>query len=140
MRPHHLHSSFGDKPISRRACLRYFRESGARNFDMLPGVDTVLLALADYQAIYNSPMPPDWAHYLAHASQLLEFAFHAQGLTAVRQPLVDGHTLMRYFDLKPGREIGVLLERLQEAHAAGEIRTPDDALALAATWVLEARD
>jgi len=140
MRPHHLHASYGDKPLSRRSCLRYYRDSGQRNFDMLPGVDTVLLALADYQAIYAGSMPPDWPAYLAHAGQLLEFAFHSHGLNEVRQPLVDGHTLMRYFDLKPGREIGVLLERLQEAHVAGEIATPDDALALAATWVLEARD
>lgn len=140
MRPHHLHGSFGDKPLSRRACLRYYRDSSARNFDMLPGVDTVLLALADYQAIFVAPMPPEWDLYLAHAAQLLEFAFHAHGLTEVRQPLVDGHTLMRYFNLKPGREIGALLERLQEAHAGGEIATPDDALALAATWVLEPRD
>ncbi len=140
MRPHHLHGSFGAAPISRRACFRYFRDSGGRSFDLLPGVDTVLLALADYQAIYAAPEPPGWPQYLAHASQLLEFAFHAEGLTQVRQPLVDGHTLMRYFDLKPGREIGRLLERLQEAQAAGEVRTADEALALAAAWVVEPRD
>jgi putative nucleotidyltransferase with HDIG domain len=140
MRPHHLHASFGAAPISRRACFRYFRDSGGRSFDQLPGVDTVLLALADYQAIYAAPEPPGWQQYLAHAGQLLAFALDAEGLTQVRQPLVDGHTLMRYFDLKPGREIGHLLERLQEAQAAGEIRTADEALALAATWVVEPRD
>jgi hypothetical protein len=85
-------------------------------------------------------MPPDWDAYLRHASQLLEFAFHARGLEQLRQPLLDGHTLMRYFDLKPGREIGVLLERLQEAQAAGDIATTDEALALAATWVVEPKD
>jgi poly(A) polymerase len=140
MRPHHLNLSFAQTDLSRRACFRFFRDTGARSLDLLPGVDVVLLALADYQATYVAPMPPGWEDYLRHAGQLLEFAFHAAGLEQVRQPLVDGHTLIRYFDLKPGREIGVLLERLQEAQAAGDIATADEALALAATWVVEARD
>lgn len=140
MRPHHLHMSFAGRSISRRAAFRFFRDIGARNLDLLPGVDVVLLALADYQATRVAPMPLGWEEYLQHAGQLLEFAFHERGLVQARQPLVDGHTLMRYFDLKPGREIGNLLERLQEAQAAGEIADADEALALAATWVLEPRD
>jgi hypothetical protein len=74
---------------------------------------------------------------LRHVSQLLEFAFHDEGLEQVRRPLVDGHTLMRYFNLRPGREVGSLLDRLHEAQAAGEIESADEALAMAATWVLE---
>jgi poly(A) polymerase/tRNA nucleotidyltransferase (CCA-adding enzyme) len=140
MRPHHLNMSFEHTNLSRRACFRFFRDTGARSLDLLPGVDVVLLALADYQATYVAPMPPGWEEYLQHAGQLLDFAFHARGLEQVRQPLVDGHTLMRYFDLKPGREIGNLLERLQEAQAAGDITTADEALALASTWVLDTRD
>jgi poly(A) polymerase len=137
MRPHHLHASFGTKPLSRRACFRFFRDVGGRGFDVLPGVDVVMLALADYQAIYMADLPPDWDGYLHHTVQLLEFAFHTEGLQQVRRPLVDGHTLMRYFNLQPGPEVGSLLERLQEAQAAGEIGTKDEALAMAATWVLE---
>jgi hypothetical protein len=135
MRPHHLHMSFAGRAISRRACFRFFRDIGSRSLDLLPGVDVVLLALADYQATQVAPMPAGWTEYLAHAGQLIEFAFQAHGLPQVRQSLVDGHTLMRYFDLKPGREIGHLLEELQEAQAAGEIATADEALALAATWL-----
>lgn len=140
MRPHHLHASFGDGAISRRSRFRFFRDTGRRNFDVLPGIDVILLALADYQAIYAAPLPPEWRQYLAHGLQLLEFAFQSHGLEQARQPLVDGHTLMRYFDLKPGKEIGYLLERLQEAQAAGEIATAEDALAMAATWVMEQKD
>ncbi len=140
MRPHHLHPSFGANPLSRRACFRFFRDAGGRGFDILPGVDVVMLALADYQATTMADPPPDWEGYLRHMVQLLEFAFHAEGLQQVRRPLVDGHTLMRYFNLQPGPEVGSLLERLQEAQAAGEIATPDEALALAATWVLEKKN
>jgi putative nucleotidyltransferase with HDIG domain len=137
MRPHHLHASFGNEPISRRACFRFFRGTGGRSLDLLGGIDVVLLALADYQATSMADPPPDWEGYLRHAVQLLTFALHAEGLDQVRRPLVDGHTLMRYFDLKPGPEIGDLLEYLQEAQAAGEIADADEALALAATWMLE---
>lgn len=137
MRPHHLHASFGENPLSRRACYRFFRDAGGRSFDVLPGVDVVMLALADYQATSMADPPPNWEGYLRHMVQLLEFAFHTEGLQQVRRPLVDGHTLMRYFNLQPGPEVGSLLERLQEAQAAGEIATPDEALAMAATWVLE---
>jgi putative nucleotidyltransferase with HDIG domain len=140
MRPHHLHASFGTNPLSRRACFRFFRDSGGRGFDVLPGVDVVMLALADYQAIYVADMPPNWDGYLRHMGQLLEFAFHTQGLEQVRRPLVDGHTLMRYFNLVPGPEVGSLLERLLEAQAAGEIATSEEALAMAAHWVLDQRN
>jgi hypothetical protein len=39
---------------------------------------------------------------------------------------------MERFDLKPGPQIGVLLEKINEARAAGEISTQEEALALAA--------
>lgn len=140
MRPHLLHASFGADRLSRRACYRFFRDSGGQTFDNFPGVDIVLLALADYQATCNAPLPPDWETYLAHACDLLEFAFHADGLEQARTPLVDGHTLMRYFSLKPGPQVGDLLERIQEAQAAGEVHDAEEALALAASWILDRKE
>ena len=137
MRPHLLDASFGEAPISRRALYRFFRDTGGRQLDTLPGVDVVMLALADYQAIFGEDVPPNWDGYLRHAAQLLEFAFSDQGMEQSRRPLVDGHTVMEYFSLTPGRQVGELLERLQEAQAAGEIATREDALALAAEWVTE---
>ena len=63
----------------------------------------------------------------------LIYAFDAQGLQQAVQPLIDGHTLMHYFNLTPGRQVGALLSSLQEAQAAGEVASPQEALALAAT-------
>ena len=40
---------------------------------------------------------------------------------------------MHYFNLTPGRQVGALLSSLQEAQAAGEVASPQEALALAAT-------
>lgn len=136
MRPHLLHASFGADPLSRRACYRFFRDSAsgnqARAVEGEVGIDTVLLALADYQAIYAASPPPNWTDYVRHAAELIAFGLAPNGLTETRQPLVDGHTLMAYFKLAPGPQIGALLEQLREAQAAGEIATPEEGLALAA--------
>jgi hypothetical protein len=140
MRPHHLHMAFPGQPISRRALYRFFRDTGMRESDALPGVDVIMLALADYQAIYAVEAPPDWEDYVRHAGEMLAFAFERDGLDRARQPLIDGHTVMQYFNLAPGRRIGVLLDRLQEAQASGDIGTREEALALAATWMPEFRD
>ncbi len=132
MRPHLLHASFGRAALSRRACYRFFRDSANRTGDALIGVMTVLLALADYQAIYAVSPPPDWSDYVQHMGQLLAYGLAPGGLEEVRAPLVDGHTLMAYFDLPPGRQVGLLLEQLREAQASGEITSPEEGLALAA--------
>jgi poly(A) polymerase/tRNA nucleotidyltransferase (CCA-adding enzyme) len=135
MRPHALHTSFGADPISRRALYRYFRETDARLSDSLAGVDTALLALADYQGIYRASPPPEWVEYLRHIDQFLDYAFSEQGLAQARRPLVDGHTLMQQFNLPPGPRLGELLGQLQEAQAAGEVHTAEDALLLVGEWL-----
>jgi poly(A) polymerase/tRNA nucleotidyltransferase (CCA-adding enzyme) len=129
MRPHHLHHSFAGQPISRRACHRFFRDVGGRQFGGLAGVDTLLLALADFQAIYHKRPAYDEGDYLAHLQEMLEFAF----TTAAEQPkpLLDGHTLMSKLELPPGPQIGAILEEVLEAQMAGEITTPSEALTLA---------
>ncbi|MFO7634119.1 MAG: HD domain-containing protein [Caldilinea sp.] len=136
MRPHHLHASFGADPLSRRACYRFFRDSGPANLGRVTeahvGIDTVLLALADYQAIFAASPPPEWPTYVRHVTELIAFGLAPDGLQEVRTPLVDGHTLMAYFKLTPGQQVGVLLEQLREAQAAGEIATPEEGLELAA--------
>lgn len=136
MRPHHLHSSFGSDALSRRACYRFFRDSALSSHsgatEAHVGIDTVLLALADYQAIFAHSPPPDWPGYVRHAAELIAYGLAPHGLAEVRSPLVDGHTLMAYFKLAPGPQVGALLEQLREAQAAGEITTPEEGLSLAA--------
>ncbi|MBW7882857.1 MAG: HD domain-containing protein [Caldilineaceae bacterium] len=135
MRPHHLYKSFSTGPISHRARFRFFRDSGGRTVDAMPGIDTLLLALADYQGIYSAFPPPNWDQYLRHVAEMLAYAFDEDGLVKVRTPLVDGRMVMAHFDIAPGPELGRLLEHLHEAQAAGEVRTQEEALALAADWL-----
>ncbi|MFN8493531.1 MAG: HDIG domain-containing protein [Caldilineaceae bacterium] len=138
MRPHLLDAAFVNQPLSRRACYRFLRDVGGKQFEHPAGVDTLLLGLADYQAIYKETPPPNWSGYLAHADQLFAFAFAADGLAETQQkPLVDGHLLMTHLNLKPGRLVGEMLEYLLEAQAANEIKTAEEALTLASSWLHE---
>lgn len=146
MRPHSLDSSFSGLHISRRACHRFFRDTGEKA-DRPMGVDVVLLALADRMAIpaeLNIPVSAKereyemgaWLDYLAHAGELLTYAFAEDGLARTKlNPLVNGHLLMEQLQIEPGPELGNLLGRLAEAQAAGEIETSDEALTLAQSWL-----
>ena len=133
MRPHHLENSFAMQPISRRALYRFFRDTGIAQSKDSAALDTWLLALADVQGTY-AERPPNWSEYLAHTEQVLAYAFTDQGAADVRRrPLVDGFAVMRHLDLTPGPAIGALLAQILEAQAAGDISTPEEALALAQT-------
>jgi poly(A) polymerase/tRNA nucleotidyltransferase (CCA-adding enzyme) len=132
MRPHHLHMSFVGQPISRRAMFRFFRDVGGKHSGVGPGLDTILVALADRLSVAQD-IPPDPTGYVDHLDQLLNYAFD-EG-TKMPLPLADGHTLMRRLAIKPGPRLGALMEHLMEAQAAGEIKTEDEALALAVGWL-----
>ncbi len=136
MRPHHLHNSFAGQPISRRAAYRFFRDTtrmrraDSQRGGVLPaGIDVILVALADVQAVHDGPSP-DWDDYLMHIGQLLSFVYDAPD--AAQPPLVDGHLLMHRLALKPGPLLGELLEEITEAQVAGELQTPEQAMEYAA--------
>jgi poly(A) polymerase len=132
MRPHHLHMSFLGQSISRRAMFRFFRDVGGKHSGVGPGLDALMVALADRLSV-TTDIPPDESGYLAHLEQLLQYAFD-EG-TQLPLPLVDGHILMRRLAIQPGPRLGALMEYLMEAQAAGEIMNEEEALALAAGWL-----
>lgn len=132
MRPHHLHMSFLGQRISNRALFRYFRDVGGKHSGIAPGLDALLVALADRMSV-TEDIPPDETGYIDHLDQLLVYAFDEGAKLPL--PLVDGHMLMRRLAIKPGPRLGALLEHLMEAQAAGEIKTTEEALTLASAWL-----
>jgi len=94
MRPHHLHSSFKNRGISRRAIYRFVRDlegdkAAPISETLSSSVDTTLLAWADYQSIHARLIMTDWQGYLAHLSQLLNFVFEDQDADYNRGPHMD---------------------------------------------------
>lgn len=108
---------------SRRAIYRFFRAAGSA------GVEIVLLSLADTLATYNTTLPQaHWEEELLVCRTLLEGYFETPAEVVAPPRLLDGHELQERFGLRPGAELGQLLEALQEAQASGEIKDRADAL------------
>ncbi len=123
LRPSHLARA---KRITRRAIYRYFRATD----DV--GIEVVLLNLADHLATWGPHLQERrWARRLETAETLLTHYFERHAETVAPLPLITGRDLMAELGLAEGPEVGRLLEALREAQAAGEVRTREEALALA---------
>ena len=112
-----------DLPTS-RAVYRFFRRAG----DV--AIDTLYLNLADYLAARDRYLErEEWSDYAGAVRHILETGL-TQEQTTVLPKLVDGHDLMRVLDIEPGPQVGKLLNVVEEARAASEITTREEALAL----------
>ena len=125
---HHLRPSqlrHGDEEPTPRAVHRYYRDVN----DV--AIDTVYLAMADYLAAKGPEVVADrWANHARMLGNLLD-AGREQAPAEGARRLLTGHDLMQHLNLPPGPQIGRLLEQIDEARAAGEISTREEALALA---------
>jgi len=114
-----------DGAPSRRALFRYFRDCGDA------AIDVLFLSLADHLATVGPRLEWDgWRRHVAVIKYILTQRFADETLAAPPR-LLTGHDLMEALGLSPGPLVGELLAAAEEAQGAGEIRTPDDALALA---------
>jgi poly(A) polymerase len=124
---HHLRpvqTSHDESPTS-RAIYRYFRDTG----DV--AIDVLFFSLADHLATRGADLNiASWQQHATLVNYILDQ--HQKQKSEIALPkLINGHDLMRNFNLKPGPEVGRLLEAVREAHACREINTRDEALAYA---------
>ena len=131
---HHLRPT-GMSPASKgdrdewptdRAIYRYFRDVG----DV--ALDTLYLCMADYLGAKGPELAhPEWLNHARMISHVL-YTGSREPVSIATPRLVNGHDLMSHFGLPPGPHIGSLLATIEEARAAGEIETQEQALELAA--------
>lgn len=122
MRPATMHQ--GIELPTNRAIYRYFRDVG----DV--AIDTLYLWMADHLAARGPELVLDaWAAHARMVTYILQVGTQPP-VSQQRVRLVTGHDLMQRFHLEPGPAIGRLLEQVQEAHAAGEIDSREDAMTL----------
>jgi poly(A) polymerase len=110
---------------SDRAVFRFFKATGDA------GIATLFLSLADHLATVGPRR--DMEAVRAHV-QLTGYVIHKRVVEdrVITPPkLVRGDDLISELGIAPGREIGVLLAAIEEAQAAGEVTTKEEALALA---------
>lgn len=111
---------------SRRATYRFYRDLGES------GIDICILALADFLGTYGVSLPEEnWEHLLEVVRHLLgEWWEHPQE-TITPPAVINGDDVMRELGIPPGRRVGEILEAIREAQAVGNIKSKEDALALA---------
>jgi poly(A) polymerase len=114
------------KPPSEKAIYRFFRDTKEA------GVDICLLSLADTLATYGPTLPQDnWVHHLDVVRKLLQAWWENPDERISPPALISGHDLIDELALKPGPQIGQILESVREAQASNQIRTREEALDLA---------
>ena len=109
---------------SQRAIYRYFRDTGDA------GIDILVLALADFLASRGPLVSMEaWEKHCQLINHILE-EHDKQQTKILPVKLIDGHDIMDTLGLAPGPLVGKLLAIVNEAHASGELRTREEALAL----------
>ncbi len=128
MRVHQLATA--SREVSRRSIFRYFRALEAA------GVDVCLLSLADTLAKSGVTISSaEWERELLVCRQLLEAWFDKREEWIAPPRLIGGNDIMNRFGLQPGVKIGELLEIVQEAQAAGQIQTREQAFEWLEYWL-----
>ena len=119
---HHLRLGFlvHEMPLSRRAVYRYLKACQPVE------VDVTVLSVADRLGTRGSGSQDAIAKHVELAQQLLgeALAWRARPPT----PPLRGNELARALGLRPGPDIGRLLEELTEASFAGEVTTREEAI------------
>jgi poly(A) polymerase len=110
---------------SDRAIFRFFKATDDA------GIATLFLSLADHLATVGPRRNMDAVR--EHA-RLVSYVIHKRvaDQDVVTPPrLIRGDELIAALGIEPGPEIGRLLSEIEEAQAAGDVRTKEEALALA---------
>lgn len=112
-----------EMPLSRRAVYRYLRACEPIQ------VDVTVLSMADRLATRGRGSEEAIARHLGLARQMLG---EALGWVAARPKApIRGDELAAALGITPGPELGLLLAELEEATFAGEVGSPQDAVARA---------
>ena len=112
----------GKKALTPQGIYRFFQKVDE------VGVAIILHILADTLGTYGEALPAKkWDQSVHVAQEFLSAWWNHKESIISPTPLLDGHDIQRIFGLKPGVEIGRLLDFLLEAQVRGEVRTQGEA-------------
>lgn len=109
-------------PLSRQAIYQFFKEAGE------VGVAIGILTLADMVATFGETLSKqEWQRAVQVTRDLLTAWWERQAEIISPSLLLDGNDLQKEFGLAPGKQIGRLLDALQEAQAVGKVSNKQEA-------------
>ncbi|MBN1536807.1 MAG: CCA tRNA nucleotidyltransferase [Anaerolineales bacterium] len=109
---------------TRREIYRYFKATGES------GIDAGLLYLVNKMAMGGLDLTADqFVHALSIVRALYEAWWEKFNEVISPTPWVNGNEIMESFQLAPGPLLGKILSDVQEAQAAGEVNSKEEALA-----------
>ena len=132
MRPLNLNQL---KKVSARAQFRLLRDLDGAVLDTLVVACADALATRAPSPVTGDSIPP----LLKTVSMLMDYYFQGSSHDTVIKPLLNGNEIMEALHLKPGKEVGVLIELIKEAERSGRITTTEEARALIAAEHAHAR-
>ncbi|MQG19433.1 MAG: CCA tRNA nucleotidyltransferase [SAR202 cluster bacterium] len=122
LRPGQL-SSKKDIP-SNRALYRFYRDLG----DLY--IPIIILYLADVLAAAGPKLTQnDWNNTLRYVNHIIAYQSIILEENSLNT-LLTGHEIMSTFGLESGKIVGDLLEKVNESHALGQLKSKQDALDL----------
>jgi tRNA nucleotidyltransferase/poly(A) polymerase len=111
---------------SKREIYKFFKRTGEA------GIDICLILLAGILARHGSALVQDeWGSKLVICQDLFDAWWNKKSEVIDPPRLLSGNELKEQFDLLEGPKIGMLLEKIREEQAAGNIKNCSDALAFA---------
>ncbi len=115
---------------TRRTIYRFFKSAGE------VGVAIVVFSLAGLLAAGDPALDlTKWHQTLAVSKRLLSAWWDHKETVVSPKLIMDGHDLQVEFGLKPGKQIGYLLDSLAEAQASGDVQTREEAKAFIREWL-----
>jgi len=124
----------GESTVGGKEIYKFFRSTGDA------GVGICILSLAELRAtLGDENAMKKWQAGLSACVKLFD-AWWGDHKRQVDPPrLLNGDDLKNEFGLKPGPQVGALLEAIREAQADGEVTNHRDALKFAGDWLKQAR-
>jgi len=127
LRPGHLSR---EAQLTRRAIFRFFRDLGEH------GPACLLVWWADRMATRGPSSRLDQIDQQRARLEELLGAYFFKAEEIIKPPrLMDGRQLMATFQLSSGPVVGELLRAIEEAQAEGHVRSKEEALAFARTFL-----
>lgn len=127
---HHMDRAMWSESLTALEIYRFWRQMGD------DGIDLVMLTLADYLGATGHAYDQEiWLGLVENAQILLEAYFEKREELVDPPALVNGDSLMEALGLSPSPKIRELLERIREGQVTGDIRSFDDAVKSAKTFL-----